>query len=96
MRVGKVKIGELVIVNEIKKGNLKFVIVVNDVFDNIVKLIIDKCKSYKVLFRKFGNWNELGIVFGKGECVNVGIIDLGFVKKLLLMIDEYYKEWLYE
>ena len=87
MRAGKVKTGESVIVNEIKKGNLKLVIVANDASDNT-----DKCKSYKVPFRKFGNRNELGIALGKGERVNVGITDPGFAKKLLSMIDEYHKE----
>ncbi len=48
MRAGKVKTGESVIVNEIKKGNLKLVIVANDASDNTAKLITDKCKSYKV------------------------------------------------
>ncbi|PZJ57675.1 hypothetical protein C7P76_04355 [Staphylococcus aureus] len=92
MRAGKVKTGESVIVNEIKKGNLKLVIVANDASDNTAKLITDKCKSYKVPFRKFGNRNELGIELGKGERVNVGITDPGFAKKLLSMIDEYHKE----
>lgn len=44
----------------------------------------------------FGIRNELGLVIGKSDRVNIGIIDNGFVKKLLLMIDEYGKEWLYE
>ncbi|HCV8225443.1 TPA: YlxQ family RNA-binding protein [Staphylococcus aureus] len=92
MRAGKVKTGESVIVNEIKKGNLKLVIVANGASDNTAKLITDKCKSYKVPFRKFGNRNELGIALGKGERVNVGITDPGFAKKLLSMIDEYHKE----
>ena len=92
MRAGKVKTGESVIVNEIKKGNLKLVIVANDASDNTAKLITDKCKSYKVPFRKFGNRNELGITLGKSKSVNVGITDSGFAKKLLSMIDEYHKE----
>ena len=92
MRAGKVKTGESVIVNEIKKGNLKLVIVANDASDNTAKLITDKCKSYKVPFRKFGNRNEFGIALGKGERVNVGITVPGFAKKLLSMIDEYHKE----
>ncbi len=58
MRAGKVKTGESVIVDRIKKGNLKLVIVANDASDNTAKLITDKCKSYKVPFRKFGNRNE--------------------------------------
>ena len=78
MRAGKSKTGESVIVNEIK--NLKLVIVANDASNNTAKLITDKCKSYKVPFRKFGNRNELGIALGKGERVNVGITDPGLLK----------------
>ena len=47
------------------KGNLKLVIVANDASNNTAKLITDKCKSYKVPFRKFGNRNELGIALEK-------------------------------
>ncbi|CDR24380.1 YlxQ family RNA-binding protein [Staphylococcus schweitzeri] len=92
MRAGKVKTGESVIVNDIKKGNLKLVIVAADASNNTTKLISDKCNSYKVPLRKFGSRNELGIALGKGERVNVGITDPGFAKKLLSMIDEYHKE----
>ncbi|WP_256072919.1 L7Ae/L30e/S12e/Gadd45 family ribosomal protein, partial [Staphylococcus aureus] len=59
-----------------KKGNLKLGIVANDASDNTAKLITDKCKSYKVPFRKFGNRNELGIALGKGGTVDLNITGL--------------------
>lgn len=79
MRAGKVKTGESVIVNEIKK-EIWSSLLLQMMSDNTAKLITDKCKSYKVPFRKFGNRNELGIALGKGERVNVGITDQALLK----------------
>ena len=79
MRAGKVKQVNQSLLMKLKR-NLKLVIVANDASNNTAKLITDKCKSYKVPFRKFGNRNELGIALGKGERVNVGITDPGFAK----------------
>ena len=58
MRAGKVKQVNQSLLMKLK-GNLKLVIVANDASNNTAKLITDKCKSYKVPFRKFGNRNEL-------------------------------------
>lgn len=92
MRAGKVKTGESVIVDGIKKKHLKLIIVASDASDNTLKLMKDKCKSYNVPLKVFGTRNELGIALGKEDRVNIGITDQGFAKKLLSMIDEYHKE----
>lgn len=96
MRAGKVKTGESVILNDLKKNKLKFVIVASDASENTTKVIKNKCDSNRVPMRIFASRVELGQALGKSERVNIGITDQGFAKKLLSMIDEYSKEWLYE
>ncbi|MBF7024071.1 L7Ae/L30e/S12e/Gadd45 family ribosomal protein [Staphylococcus kloosii] len=92
MRAGKVKTGESVIVNEIKKHKIQLVIIAEDASENTKKVIQNKCESYHISFRIFGTRSELGQALGKAERVNVGITDQGFAKKLLSMIEEYRKE----
>lgn len=92
MRAGKVKTGESVILNDLKKNKLKLVIIATDASDNTIKVIQNKCESYHISLRIFGTRAELGQALGKVERVNIGITDQGFAKKLLSMIDEYRKE----
>ena len=92
MRAGKVKTGESVIINEIKKHKIQLVIIAEDASENTKKVIKNKCESYHISFRIFGTRSELGQALGKAERVNVGITDQGFAKKLLSMIEEYRKE----
>lgn len=92
MRAGKVKTGESVIINEIKKHKIQLVIIAEDASENTKKVIQNKCESYHISFRIFGTRSELGQALGKAERVNVGVTDLGFAKKLLSMIEEYRKE----
>ncbi|MBF7018853.1 ribosomal L7Ae/L30e/S12e/Gadd45 family protein [Staphylococcus sp. 18_1_E_LY] len=92
MRAGKVKTGESVIINEIKKHRIQLVIIAEDASENTKKVIQNKCESYHISFRIFGTRSELGQALGKAERVNVGITDQGFAKKLLSMIEEYRKE----
>lgn len=92
MRAGKVKTGESVILNDIKKNRLKLVIIATDASENTKTKFQSKCESYHISFRIFGTRAELGQALGKAERVNIGITDQGFAKKLVSMIDEYRKE----
>ncbi|BGE82580.1 YlxQ family RNA-binding protein [Staphylococcus croceilyticus] len=92
MRARKVKAGESVLLTEIKKQNVKLVILASDASENSIKNIQNKCETYHVPFRIFGTRAELGQSLGKAERVNVGVTDSGFAKKLKSMIDEYCKE----
>ena len=53
MRARKVKSGESVLLTEIKKNNIKLVIMASDASENTVKNIKNKCESYHVPFRIF-------------------------------------------
>ena len=92
MRAGKVKTGEAVVLNEIKKNKVKLVIIASDASDNTTKVVQNKCESYHISFRIFGTRTELGQAIGKYDRVHIGITDQGFAKKLLSMIEEYRKE----
>ena len=92
MRARKIKSGESVLLTEIKKQNIKLVILASDASDNALKNIKNKCETYHVPFKIFGTRAELGQSLGKAERVNVGVTDSGFAKKLIAMIDEYCKE----
>ena len=92
MRAGKIKSGESVILNELKKNQIKLVILASDASSNTLKQMNNKCNSYQVPLKVFGTRNELGLAIGKSDRVNIGITDNGFAKKLLSMIDEYGKE----
>ncbi|QJI69548.1 hypothetical protein HI031_07670 [Staphylococcus haemolyticus] len=81
MRARKVKSGESVLLTEIKKNNIKLVIMASDASENTVKNIKNKCESYHVPFRIFSTRAELGQSLGKSEPT-----------KLTSMIDEYCKE----
>ena len=88
MRAGKVKSGESVILNEIKKKRLSLVLIAQDASENTKKTLTNKCNSYQTPYRIVSNRFELGEAVGKEVRVNIGITDQGFAKKLMAMIDE--------
>lgn len=92
MRAGKVKSGESVILNEIKKGSVKLVIMASDASSNTQDVMQNKCTHYHIPLALFGTREMLGQALGKSARVNVGITDNGFAKKLLSMLEEYRKE----
>ena len=79
MRAGKIK-SESVILNELKKKQIKLVILASDASSNTLKQMNNKCNSYQVPLRVFGTRNELGLAIGKSDRVNIGITDNGFAK----------------
>ncbi|EPP67943.1 50S ribosomal protein L7, partial [Staphylococcus epidermidis Scl22] len=46
MRAGKIKSGESVILNELKKKQIKLVILASDASSNTLKQMNNKCNSY--------------------------------------------------
>ncbi|AVP36924.1 hypothetical protein DOS70_03220 [Staphylococcus felis] len=88
MRAGKVKTGEAVILTELKKKQLKLVLIAKDASKNTQHQMINKCNTYQIPYRIVCDRFELGNALGKSARVNVGITDQGFAKKLISMIDE--------
>ena len=54
MRAGKIKSGESVILNELKKNQIKLVILASDASSNTLKQMNNKCNSYQVPLKVFG------------------------------------------
>ncbi|TWT04564.1 YlxQ family RNA-binding protein [Planomicrobium sp. CPCC 101079] len=80
--------GEELVVNEVRRGNAKMVILAEDASANTNKKLHDKCKTYGVKVHVFGTRFELGQAIGKDERVVIAITDAGFAKKLTSLFDE--------
>ena len=86
-RARKIISGEELSLKEIRRGKAKLVLLSTDASTNTVKKITDKCKSYDVPYRMIENREVLGHAIGKDARVVVAILDGGFAKKLLTLLD---------
>jgi ribosomal protein L7Ae-like RNA K-turn-binding protein len=86
-RARKIISGEELSLKEIRSRKAKLVLVSKDASANTVKKITDKCRSYDVPFRMIENREVLGHAIGKEARVVVAILDGGFAKKLLTLLD---------
>jgi len=88
MRARKLVTGEELVINEVRRGKVKLVILSEDASANTKKNIMNKCQSYHVKCLQFGSRHEIGWAIGKDERVIIGVLDSGFAKKLKDMIHE--------
>ncbi|WP_312095138.1 YlxQ family RNA-binding protein [Niallia sp.] len=86
-RARKITSGEELTVKEIRSGNAKLILLSEDASQNTTKKITDKCRSYKVPVKLVSNREILGKAIGKEERVVVAVLDNGFAKKLLTLLD---------
>ena len=86
-RAGKIISGEELSVKEIRNGKAKLVLLSADASANTTKKITDKCKSYQVPVKIVGNREILGHAIGKDARVVISILDSGFAKKMLSLLD---------
>lgn len=86
-RAGKIISGEELSVKEIRNGKAKLVLLSADASANTAKKITDKCRSYQVPVRIVENRHVLGNAIGKDARVVISILDSGFAKKLLSLLD---------
>lgn len=91
-RARKIKTGEEIVISELKKGNVKLVILSEDAAANVTKTIKNKCATYHVTLLTFATRYELGYAIGKESRVVLGITDIGFSKKLKAMIHDFHEE----
>lgn len=80
--------GEELVVNDVRKGKAKLVIIAEDASENTNKKLHDKCKSFNVDILVLGSRYELGHAIGKEERVVIAITDRGFAKKITSLFDE--------
>lgn len=83
----KCVLGQDIIVKHIQQNKAKLVLIAEDTGIQTMKKITDKCKFYNVPFRIVDNREILGQAMGKSERVAVAIIDQGFAKKMMSLID---------
>ncbi|MDD8048826.1 MAG: ribosomal L7Ae/L30e/S12e/Gadd45 family protein [Thomasclavelia sp.] len=80
-RSGNIATGDILIKN-IRKRSVYFVIIASDASENTKKKISDKCKFYNINYIIEGTSFELSKAIGKENRMAVGITNRGFTKKL--------------
>ncbi|NRD78879.1 YlxQ family RNA-binding protein [Bacillus sp. BRMEA1] len=86
-RARKVISGEELTVKQIRSGNAKLILLSADASRNTAKKITDKCNSYEVPLKFVENRHLLGQAIGKEARVVVAVMDDGFAKKLVTLLD---------
>lgn len=86
-RARKIISGEELVVKEIRKKQAKLVLLSSDASDNTSKKIRNKCEYYQVPLRIVQDRYQLGQAIGKEERVVVAVLESGFAKKLLTLLD---------
>ena len=86
-RARKLISGEELVVKEVRNQKAIVVLLANDASANTNKKIHDKCSYYNVPIKVVGDRYELGRAIGKEARVVVAILDAGFGKKILSMLD---------
>ncbi|MDE3838557.1 hypothetical protein C0966_04025 [Bacillus methanolicus] len=86
-RARKIISGEELTVKEIRSGKAKLVLLARDASANTTKKITDKCGSYHVPYKMVANRYLLGQAIGKEARVVAAILDEGFAKKLMTLLD---------
>ncbi|MGG1678701.1 YlxQ family RNA-binding protein [Neobacillus sp. NRS-1170] len=86
-RARKIISGEELSVKEIRSGKAKLILLSADASQNTTKKITDKCNSYEVPYKLVENRFLLGQAIGKEARVVVAVLDDGFAKKLVTLLD---------
>ncbi|QQZ07910.1 YlxQ family RNA-binding protein [Heyndrickxia vini] len=87
-RARKVISGEELVIKEVKNGRAKLVLLSKDASENTTKKVQDKCRFYHIPIYGITNREILGTAIGKESRVVVAITDLGFAKKLEILLGE--------
>ncbi|TDF98186.1 YlxQ family RNA-binding protein [Paenibacillus piri] len=82
MRAGKLITGEESVIDAVRRGEAKLVIVATDAALNTSKKVGDKCSTYQVPLHQYGSREQLGASIGKESRVVIAVTDSGFAKML--------------
>ncbi len=83
MRAGKLVTGEDMVIESVRHGDAKLVIVSEDASANTLKKLSDKCSHYQVPIHQYGSRDQLGASIGKEARVVIAVTDAGFARLLL-------------
>jgi ribosomal protein L7Ae-like RNA K-turn-binding protein len=86
-RARKIISGEELTVKQIQSGKARLIILSADASANTTKKITDKCNSYEVPYKIVENRHLLGQAIGKEARVVVAVLDDGFAKKMVTLLD---------
>ncbi|WP_066259857.1 YlxQ family RNA-binding protein [Neobacillus drentensis] len=86
-RARKIISGEELTVKQIQSGKAFLILLSADASANTTKKITDKCNSYEVPYKIVENRNLLGQAIGKEARVVVAVLDDGFAKKMVTLLD---------
>lgn len=87
-RARKVVSGEEQVIQEIRRGKAKLVLLSRDASDNTKKKVIDKSQYYKIPVRLVESRDVLGHSIGKPSRVVVCITDGGFASSVMRLLEE--------
>lgn len=82
MRAGKIVTGEEFVIESVRGGSAKLVIVASDASAGTLKKVSDKCNTYQVPLLQFGDRHQLGASIGKEARVVIAVTDAGFARML--------------
>ncbi len=82
MRAGKVITGEGLVINGVRNGQAKLVLLATDASANTTKKVSDKCLYYKVPCYSLSTRYELGSAIGKEARVSIAITDSKMAKSM--------------
>lgn len=86
-KAGKTVAGEFSVEKAVQTGKASMVIVANEASENTVKKFKNKCEFYKIPFYVYGSKDELGKSTGNGTRTSIAVIDEGFSKSIIKMLD---------
>ena len=81
-RAGKIVSGDDSTLLELKRGNVKFIIVAEDASNNTKKLFKDKSSDRNIPYVYFSSKLQLGLAIGKAPRAVIGVKDDGFANKI--------------
>ncbi|WP_139488944.1 YlxQ family RNA-binding protein [Brevibacillus dissolubilis] len=82
MRARKIVTGEGLVVDAVRKGQAKIVLLATDASANTAKKVTDKCQHYQVPCYALLTRYELGQAIGKEARVSIAITDGNFAKNI--------------
>ncbi|SCH07023.1 MULTISPECIES: L7Ae/L30e/S12e/Gadd45 family ribosomal protein [unclassified Romboutsia] len=85
-RAGKIVSGDDSTLLELKRGNVKLVIVAEDASNNTKKLFKDKSSYRNIPYVYFSSKLQLGLSIGKAPRAVIGVKDDGFANKLVELL----------
>lgn len=80
LRAGKLVTGDEGVLDAVRTGKARLVVLAADASENTRKKYRDKCSSYQVPIIEYGTREQLGSSVGKAERVILAITDPGFAQ----------------